>query len=270
MRWRRVLWFGRDALRGLRRRRLRRGILDARWRAASERGKRARALIDWAIGPVWEANHVWLIFVLVMLWTAFSEAFASIMSTLFIPLCLAAARDRAARRRVRLPPRRGQQLGAASGRGRVRGLLGAHALLHGDGGGRRRVRARADRQRGGRSGHELAQSGLAAHRRRCSSPPGAYLAAVFLVSDARRFGDPDSRALLRDPGARRRGRGGRGRRRGDLRPARGRPLPLRRPDERGPAARAGLGRLRPRRAGAAAGAARGAASARSPSAPWWR
>ena len=55
-----------------------------------ERGKRPRALIDWAIGPVWEANHVWLIFVLVTLWTGFSEAFGSIMSTLFIPLCLTA------------------------------------------------------------------------------------------------------------------------------------------------------------------------------------
>jgi cytochrome bd ubiquinol oxidase subunit II len=55
-----------------------------------ERGERARGLIDWAIGPVWEANHVWLIFVLVVLWTAFSMAFASIMSTLFIPLSLAA------------------------------------------------------------------------------------------------------------------------------------------------------------------------------------
>jgi cytochrome d ubiquinol oxidase subunit II len=55
-----------------------------------ERGERARGLIDWAIGPVWEANHVWLIFVLVVLWTAFSVAFESIMSTLFIPLSLAA------------------------------------------------------------------------------------------------------------------------------------------------------------------------------------
>jgi cytochrome d ubiquinol oxidase subunit II len=55
-----------------------------------ERGGRARALIDWAIGPVWEANHVWLIFVLVVLWTAFSASFAAIFSTLFIPLCLAA------------------------------------------------------------------------------------------------------------------------------------------------------------------------------------
>ena len=56
----------------------------------SERGQRARELADWAIGPVWEANHVWLIFVLVVLWTAFSEAFGSIFSTLFIPLSLAA------------------------------------------------------------------------------------------------------------------------------------------------------------------------------------
>ena len=55
-----------------------------------ERGRRARELIDWAIGPVWEANHVWLIFVLVVLWTAFSDAFEAIFSTLFIPLSLAA------------------------------------------------------------------------------------------------------------------------------------------------------------------------------------
>src|SRR5215203_5301350 len=55
-----------------------------------ERGRRARELVDWAIGPVWEANHVWLIFVLVVLWTGFSSAFEAIFSTLFIPLSLAA------------------------------------------------------------------------------------------------------------------------------------------------------------------------------------
>ena len=54
------------------------------------RGERARELADWAIGPVWEANHVWLIFVLVVLWTGFSSAFEAIFSTLFIPLSLAA------------------------------------------------------------------------------------------------------------------------------------------------------------------------------------
>jgi cytochrome bd ubiquinol oxidase subunit II len=56
----------------------------------SERGRRPRQLVDWAIGPVWEANHVWLIFVLVVLWTAFPPAFESVFSTLFVPLSLAA------------------------------------------------------------------------------------------------------------------------------------------------------------------------------------
>jgi cytochrome d ubiquinol oxidase subunit II len=56
----------------------------------AERGRRPRALIDHSIGPVWEANHVWLIFCLVVLWTGFSSAFQSIMLTLFVPLTLAA------------------------------------------------------------------------------------------------------------------------------------------------------------------------------------
>ena len=43
-----------------------------------------------SIGPVWEANHVWLVFVLVMAWTAYPVAFASIASTLIVPLGLAA------------------------------------------------------------------------------------------------------------------------------------------------------------------------------------
>jgi cytochrome bd ubiquinol oxidase subunit II len=57
---------------------------------AGERAERVRAQIDRSIGPVWEANHVWLIFVLVVLWTAFPEAFSAIMTTLYIPLALAA------------------------------------------------------------------------------------------------------------------------------------------------------------------------------------
>jgi cytochrome bd ubiquinol oxidase subunit II len=43
-----------------------------------------------AIGPVWEANHVWLIFVLVVCWTAYPVAFGSITSTLAVPLFVAA------------------------------------------------------------------------------------------------------------------------------------------------------------------------------------
>jgi len=55
----------------------------------AERGAPLRAMIKRAMSPVWEANHVWLIFVLVVLWTAFPEAFGSITSTLAIPLFLA-------------------------------------------------------------------------------------------------------------------------------------------------------------------------------------
>lgn len=56
----------------------------------ARRGARPRSVVNHSIGPVWEANHVWLVFILVVLWTAFSEAFASIMLTLFVPLSLAA------------------------------------------------------------------------------------------------------------------------------------------------------------------------------------
>jgi cytochrome d ubiquinol oxidase subunit II len=56
----------------------------------AERGERPREVIDHSIGPVWEANHVWLIFIFVVLWTAFPEAYASITLTLYVPLSLAA------------------------------------------------------------------------------------------------------------------------------------------------------------------------------------
>lgn len=55
-----------------------------------KRGKEPRRVIERAIGPVWEGNHVWLIFIFVVLWTAFSEAYASIWLTLFVPLTIAA------------------------------------------------------------------------------------------------------------------------------------------------------------------------------------
>ncbi|HEY2077054.1 MAG TPA: cytochrome d ubiquinol oxidase subunit II, partial [Streptosporangiaceae bacterium] len=52
------------------------------------RGAAPRELIDESITPVWEANHVWLVFILVLLWTAFPPAFAAIMTALFVPLSL--------------------------------------------------------------------------------------------------------------------------------------------------------------------------------------
>jgi cytochrome d ubiquinol oxidase subunit II len=56
----------------------------------ADRGERPREIVDHSIGPVWEANHVWLIFCFVVLWTGFPEAYASITLTLFVPLTIAA------------------------------------------------------------------------------------------------------------------------------------------------------------------------------------
>lgn len=55
----------------------------------ARRGARIRVLIDHSIGPVWEANHVWLVYVIVFLWTGFPRAFSAIMTTLFVPIALA-------------------------------------------------------------------------------------------------------------------------------------------------------------------------------------
>jgi cytochrome d ubiquinol oxidase subunit II len=53
------------------------------------RGRPVRQLIDETITPVWEANHVWLIFALVIFWTAFPIAFAAVMTIAALPLWLA-------------------------------------------------------------------------------------------------------------------------------------------------------------------------------------
>lgn len=56
--------------------------------AFGPRAREQRALIADAIGPVWEANHVWLILVIVILFTAFPPAFATIATALHIPITL--------------------------------------------------------------------------------------------------------------------------------------------------------------------------------------
>ncbi len=54
----------------------------------ARRGASTRRLIDHAIGPVWEANHVWLIFILVFLWTGFPTVFSSMITSLAVPFWL--------------------------------------------------------------------------------------------------------------------------------------------------------------------------------------
>ncbi len=161
-----------------------------------ERGKKARWLIGRAIGPVWEANHVWLIFILVVLWTAFSAAFESIMSTLFIPLSLAAlgivlrgagfafheTADRAGARRI------AEYLFGASSvitpffMGTVVGAIAAGEIPVGN--------AAGDPVSSWLNPVSVLVGVLFV-------ATGAYLAAVFLISDARRYGEEDLERYFR-------------------------------------------------------------------------
>ena len=62
------------------------------WQLFAGRGPRAAEVREHAhdaMAPVWEANHVWLVFVLVVVWTSYPTAFASIASTLAVPLFVA-------------------------------------------------------------------------------------------------------------------------------------------------------------------------------------
>ena len=162
-----------------------------------ERGRRPRALIDWAIGPVWEANHVWLIFVLVVLWTGFSSAFESIFSTLFIPLSLAAFGI------VLRGAGFAFQHTARSERGRALAttVFGASSILTpfflgtvvgAIAGGRVPV--------GNAAGDSVTSwlNLLSFVTGALFVATGAYLSSVFLVSDARRAGTPDLERYFTD------------------------------------------------------------------------
>src|SRR5215472_18721919 len=63
------------------------GVWDAL--AWGPRAHRQRAAIAVAMGPVWEANHVWLIFMIVGLFTAFPPAFAALAVALYLPFTVA-------------------------------------------------------------------------------------------------------------------------------------------------------------------------------------
>jgi cytochrome d ubiquinol oxidase subunit II len=153
-------------------------------------GRRPRALIADAIGPVWEANHTWLIFDLVILWTAFPSAFSAIMSTLFVPLSLAAVgivmRGSAfAFRPVAGSGSGGRVADAVFGLSSVVTPFFLGAAAGAIAGGRVRV---------GEAPGNLFSSWLTP----TSLLVGvlaiavcAYLAAVFLVAAARRLGQPD-------------------------------------------------------------------------------
>lgn len=56
--------------------------------ASGPRAEHQRKEIARAIGPIWEANHVWLIFVIVLTFTVFPPVFSTVSSALYVPLSL--------------------------------------------------------------------------------------------------------------------------------------------------------------------------------------
>jgi cytochrome d ubiquinol oxidase subunit II len=153
------------------------------------RGAAARARIEHSIGPVWEANHVWLIFILVVSWTAFPRAFSAVMTTLYIPLALAAVgivlRGAGFAFRKSVDDERARRaMGAAFAASSVVTpfFMGAAVGAIASG----RVPAAGDgdpiESWTGASSLLIGAMFVAA---------GAYLAAVFLVEDSRRAGDSD-------------------------------------------------------------------------------
>jgi cytochrome d ubiquinol oxidase subunit II len=159
-------------------------------------GNRQRSLIEHSIGPIWEANHVWLIFVIVLTWTVIPPVFAAVSSTLYIPLTLAAlgiiARGSAfAFRKVTTEPWLQQLFGAAFALssvltpfflGTVAGALASERVPPGIA-----------------AGHPISSwvnptslvSGLFA------VGTTAYLAAVYLTHDARRHGEMELALVFR-------------------------------------------------------------------------
>jgi cytochrome d ubiquinol oxidase subunit II len=169
------------------------------WQLTAGRGDQADELRDeahHAIGPVWEANHVWLIFVLTVTWTAYPRALASIASTLVVPLFVAAVGIifRGAAYALRA--------GAASGEERrridllfsVSSVLTPFALGTVVGGiAGRRVpvgNARGSEWTSWLNATSVTIGVLAV-------ATSAYLAAVFLCADARRRGRPELERRLR-------------------------------------------------------------------------
>lgn len=162
----------------------------------TSRGARPRAVIDHSIGPVWEANHVWLIFCFVVLWTCFPEAYASITLTLFVPLTLAALGivfrgSSFAFRKAVFRTRSRRNFGAAFAISSVLVPYCMGAIVGGIASGR--VPA------GGQAGDPWSSwvnptsilGGL------LSVTVAAYLASVYLVWDAQRLSDEDMIAYFR-------------------------------------------------------------------------
>lgn len=155
---------------------------------ASSEPERVRNAIHRSVGPVWEANHVWLIFVLVLLWTGFPQGFAAITSTLSLPLFLAAAGIVLRGAAFAFQPHVTDGRGATA----LRMVFGVSSVLT--------LFMLGAAIGGVASGRVPAQIGAGDAARSWLNPTsaligalavatGAYLAAVYLAADSNRSGD---------------------------------------------------------------------------------
>jgi len=161
----------------------------------AERGRRPRHLVDESLAPVCEANHVWLIFILVMLWTGFPTAFAAIMTTLFVPLGLAALGmvlrgSGFAFRKVMVRTDQQRVTGAAFAASSVMTPFFLGTVAGGIASGRVPTRGHGDPVTSWVNPTSLLGGVLAVLT--C-----AFVAAVFLTAEARRRDDPDLEVWFR-------------------------------------------------------------------------
>jgi cytochrome d ubiquinol oxidase subunit II len=161
------------------------------WQLTAGKGPDAASIRDHAhqaMGPVWEANHVWLIFVLTVVWTAYPSAFGSIASTLSIPLFIAAVGIifRGTAYALRAGARTARELTAIDTAFALSSILTPFALGAAVGGiASRRVpvgNAAGDQFSSWLNPTSLLVGVLAV-------ATAAYLAAVFLCADATRLGE---------------------------------------------------------------------------------
>jgi cytochrome bd ubiquinol oxidase subunit II len=162
----------------------------------SERGEQIRELAHDSMAPVWEANHVWLIFVLTVTWTSYPRFFGSAASTLAVALLLAGLgiifRGAAYALRTGTSARREQHL-IDTGLG-VSSMIAPFALGAAIGG------IAAGKVPVGNAAGDLFSSWLNPTSILIgvlAVATGAYLAAVFLCGDAVRRGEPELAAAFR-------------------------------------------------------------------------
>lgn len=162
----------------------------------AERGRGPRHLIDTKIAPVWEANHTWLIYCLVFLWSGFPRAFTAITTTLYIPMGLAVLGivvrgSGFAFRKVSLRTPEQRLYGAAFAFSSILTPYCFGAIAGGIASGR--VPAAGNGDEVGSWNNPTSVLGGVLAVLVC-----AYLAAVYLTDAAQREGDDDLRVHFRD------------------------------------------------------------------------